>query len=157
MARPAAPAVALLVAALAAVWAVAAWWLWQTSVPGGLRLPGVEAADVLPEPALDEARDFERFLRWSYVASAVVLLGAFAVYARYGMRFARESAAGRIGTGMLLGMLGSPSSGSSRSPSGSSISGGSDGTTSPSSGTSTGSCSTGLRSAVSSFSSVSRS
>lgn len=29
-----------------------------------------------------------------------------AVYARYGVRFARESAAGPIGTGMLLGMLG---------------------------------------------------
>jgi STE24 endopeptidase len=106
VARPAAAAVALVVAALAAVWAVAAWWLWQTSVPDGLRLREVAAADVLPEPALDEARDFERFLRWSYVASAVVLVGAFAVYARYGVRFARESAAGRIGTGMLLGMLG---------------------------------------------------
>ncbi len=106
MARPAAPLVAFLVAALAAVWAVAAWWLWQSSVPDGLRLPEVEAAEVLPEPELDEARDFERFLRWSYVASAVVLLGAFALYARFGMRFAKESAAGRIGTGMLLGMLG---------------------------------------------------
>ena len=106
MARPAAAALALLVAAFAAVWAVAAWWLWQTSVPDGLRLPEVAAADVLPEPALDEARDFELFLRWSYVASAVVLVGAFAVYARYGARFTRESAAGRIGTGMLLGMLG---------------------------------------------------
>jgi STE24 endopeptidase len=106
VARPPAAAVALVVAALAAFWAAAAWWLWQTSVPDGLRLPAVAAADVLAEPELDEARDFERFLRWSYVASAVVLLGAFAVYARYGVRFARESAAGRIGTGMLLGMLG---------------------------------------------------
>jgi STE24 endopeptidase len=106
VARPAAPAVALLVAALAAAWAVAAWWLWQTSVPDGLRLPEVAPEDVLAQPQLDEARSFERFLRWSYVASAVVLVGAFAVYARYGVRFARESAAGRIGTGMLLGMLG---------------------------------------------------
>jgi STE24 endopeptidase len=106
MARPAAAAVPLVVAALAAVWAVAAWWLWQTTVPAGLELPHVAADEVLPQPALDEARDFERFLRWSYVASAIVLIGAFAVYARYGGRFARESAAGRIGTGMLLGMLG---------------------------------------------------
>jgi STE24 endopeptidase len=106
MARPAAAAVALLVVALAAAWAAAAWWLWQTSVPAGLDLPEVAADDVLPQPQLDEARGFERFLRWSYVVSAVVLLGAFAVYARYGVRFAKESAAGRIGTGMLLGMLG---------------------------------------------------
>ena len=106
MARPAAAAVALLVVALAAAWAAAAWWLWQTSVPAGLDLPDVAADEVLAQPQLDEARDFERFLRWSYVVSAVVLVGAFAVYARYGVRFAKESAAGRIGTGMLLGMLG---------------------------------------------------
>ena len=106
MARPASPAVALGVAALAAVWAVAAWWLWQTSVPDGLRLPDVAADEVLAQPELGEARSFERFLRWSYVVSALVLIGVFAVYARYGVRFAKESAAGRIGTGMLLGMLG---------------------------------------------------
>jgi STE24 endopeptidase len=106
MARPAAPAVALLVAALAVVWALAAWWLWQTSVPAGLQLPHVSASDVLAQPALDDARDFERFLRWSYVASSLALVAVFAVYARYGVRFTRESAAGRIGTGMLLGMLG---------------------------------------------------
>ena len=106
MARPAAAAIAVLVVALAAAWAAAAWWLWQTSVPAGLDLPEVAANEVLAQPQLDEARDFERFLRWSYVVSAVVLLGAFAVYARYGVRFAKESAAGRIGTGMLLGMLG---------------------------------------------------
>jgi STE24 endopeptidase len=36
----------------------------------------------------------------------VAELVALAVYARKGGRFARESAAGRLGTGMLLGMLG---------------------------------------------------
>ena len=106
MAGPASLVVALVVAALAVVWALAAWWLWQTVIPGGLRLPTVEASDVLSPAELDKARDFERFLRWSYVASALVLIAAFAVYARYGYRFAKESAAGRIGTGMLLGMLG---------------------------------------------------
>jgi STE24 endopeptidase len=106
VARPASLALALVVAALAAAWAVAAWLLWQSVVPDGLRLPTVQASDVLSPERLQEARDFERFLRWSYVASAVVLIGAFALYARYGYRFAKESAAGRIGTGMLLGMLG---------------------------------------------------
>jgi Zn-dependent protease with chaperone function len=106
VARPAALAIALAVAVLAAAWAVAAWWLWQTTVPDDLRLPHVAAADVLAQPELDEAREFERFLRWSYLASSLVLIGVFAVYARYGVRFTRESAAGRIGTGMLLAMLG---------------------------------------------------
>jgi STE24 endopeptidase len=106
VARPAAPAVALVVAALGAGWAVAAWWLWQTEVPSGLRLPEVDASQLLPSGRLEEAREFERFLRWSFVASLVVLLAVFALYARYGIRFAKQSAAGRIGTGMLLGMLG---------------------------------------------------
>jgi Zn-dependent protease with chaperone function len=104
MARPAARAG--LLAVLAAVWAVAAWWLWQTSVPAGLRLPEVAPQDVLAQPRLGEAESYERFVRWSAGASIVVLVGVFAVYARYGYVFVRESAAGRIGTGMLLGMLG---------------------------------------------------
>ena len=35
-----------------------------------------------------------------------MLLAVLGAYARWGYRFAKESAAGRIGTGMLLGMLG---------------------------------------------------
>ena len=38
--------------------------------------------------------------------SVVALIAVLTLYARRGARFARESAAGRIGTGMLLGMLG---------------------------------------------------
>ena len=106
MARRVALALAALVAALAAGWAIGAWWLWQTQVPSGLRLPEVAATDVLSAAELDEARDYERFLRFSFLGSLVVLLVVFGLYARYGARFVRESAAGRIGTGMLLGMLG---------------------------------------------------
>ncbi|HXV56410.1 MAG TPA: M48 family metalloprotease [Gaiellaceae bacterium] len=106
MARAAPAALALVVAALAAGWALAAWSLWQTDVPDGLALPEVEARDVVSASLLEESEDFERFLRWSVVASLVLVLAVFAVYARAGERFVRESAAGRIGTGMLLGMLG---------------------------------------------------
>ena len=35
-----------------------------------------------------------------------MLLGVLVAYAKHGIRFAKESAAGRIGTGMLLGMIG---------------------------------------------------
>jgi len=51
-------------------------------------------------------RSYELFLRISFLVSIVVVVGVFALYARFGARFVRESAAGRIGTGMLLGMLG---------------------------------------------------
>jgi STE24 endopeptidase len=93
-------------AVLAAAWGLAAWALWQTEVPDGLQLPDVEASAVLDSERLEEARDFERFLRISFLVSLVVVVVVFAGYARWGGRFVRESAAGRIGTGMLLGMLG---------------------------------------------------
>jgi STE24 endopeptidase len=106
MARAARSALVLGLLALAAVWALAAWALWQTEVPEGLRLPEVEASAVLDSELLEEARDFELFLRISFLVSIVVVIVVFALYARHGARFVRESAAGRIGTGMLLGMLG---------------------------------------------------
>ena len=87
-------------------WLAAAFVLWQTSVPDDLVLPSVDATRGISDDVLDEAEAFGRFERWSFVASQVVMLAVLAVYARRGARFTRESAAGRIGTGMLLGMLG---------------------------------------------------
>jgi STE24 endopeptidase len=106
MARAATAALLLLVAAAAAALGLAAWALWQTEVPDGLRLPEVEPSAVLDAGLLDKARDYELFLRISFLVSLVVVIVVFAIYSRFGGRFVRESAAGRIGTGMLLGMLG---------------------------------------------------
>lgn len=97
---------ALLVAALAAGWLWAAVALWDTEVPGNLDLPDLDPADVVPARELDEAEDFESFARINALLAQVVLIGVLALYARSGARLARESAAGRIGTGALLGMLG---------------------------------------------------
>jgi STE24 endopeptidase len=91
---------------LAIGWLVAASLLWQTSVPDDLVLPDVDPAAGLGDDALDEAEEFATFTRWSFVASQLTALAVLAVWAWRGARFARESAAGRIGTGMLLGMLG---------------------------------------------------
>jgi STE24 endopeptidase len=99
-------ALALLVAVLAAGWGLAAWALWQTEVPDSLDRPRVPASEILSQSQLDEVRSYETFLRVSFLLSLVVVVVVFALYARFGERFVRESAAGRIGTGMLLGMLG---------------------------------------------------
>jgi STE24 endopeptidase len=48
----------------------------------------------------------ERVFLILWILGQVALFGTLLVYARHGARFARESAAGPIGTGMLLGMLG---------------------------------------------------
>jgi STE24 endopeptidase len=106
MARAARSALVLGLLAFAALLGVAAWLLWDTSVPNDLRLPDVEPSAVLDSARLEEARDFELFLRISFLASLAVVIAVFVGYALWGGRFVRESAAGRIGTGMLLGMLG---------------------------------------------------
>jgi len=49
---------------------------------------------------------FERFHYVLWVLSQIALFAVLAIYARRGVAFVRESAAGPIGTGMLLGMLG---------------------------------------------------
>ncbi len=94
--------------ALAAVgWVVAAVLLWRSSVvPGGLHLSGLDPHRYFSDRQLARSASFERFERWDFVLAQLTLLAVLAVYARFGGRFAQESAAGRIGTGMLLGMLG---------------------------------------------------
>jgi STE24 endopeptidase len=88
------------------VWGVAIWLLLRTAVPDGLRLPPVDVDAVFGRRFVERAERYERFLYIVWLLSQAVLLVTLALYARYGARFARESAAGRIGTGMLLGMLG---------------------------------------------------
>ena len=75
-------------------------------MPDGLRPPSLDPARVFAPAALDRAESYERFLRIDFLASQLVLLIVLALYAWRGARFTRESAAGRIGTGMLLGMIG---------------------------------------------------
>ena len=72
---------------------------------GNLSLPDVQI-DGVPQDILDRADRYERFFRIEFVLSQAVLIGVLILYAKYGIRFAKESAAGRIGTGMLLGMIG---------------------------------------------------
>ena len=88
------------------VWTVAAWLLWETSVPGDLRIRDVAAGDYFTPDELDDADRYELFHRVNWLLSTALLLAVLGVYAVRGARFMRESAAGPIGTGMLLAMLG---------------------------------------------------
>ena len=91
---------------LGAVWAVASYLLWDSHVPDDLVRPQVDVERLIDPATIDEAEDYERFFRIEFVVSQLVLIAVLLLYARFGIRFARESAAGRIGTGMLLGMIG---------------------------------------------------
>jgi STE24 endopeptidase len=98
---------AAFVVALAAAWTVAAYLLWQTSVvPGSLHLPHIVVRDYFSAAQLREAARFGQFTSRIWIASTVVEVVVFVLYARWGVRFMKESAAGPVGTGMLLGMIG---------------------------------------------------
>ena len=97
---------ALVFVALAGAWAAVAYTLWQSRVPGGLDLPDVDLTGRIDPDVIARSKRYERFFRFEFVVSELVLIVVLLAYARWGIRFARESAAGRIGTGMLLGMIG---------------------------------------------------
>lgn len=93
-------------AAVAVLWALAAHALWHSSVPSGLHLPHVDPRGVFSQSFLSTSASFERFLDVDAALAELTLLVVLALYAKWGHRLMRESAAGRIGTGMMLGMLG---------------------------------------------------
>ncbi|HEX9481731.1 MAG TPA: M48 family metalloprotease [Solirubrobacteraceae bacterium] len=95
---------ALVVASVA--WLLAAHALWRSSVPSGLKLPHVDPRSLFSASYLASSRSYEQLLTLNALAARLVLLGVLVLYARRGAVLMRESAAGRIGTGMLLGMLG---------------------------------------------------
>ena len=99
-------ALAVALAVFAAGWLYAASRLWHTTVPGDLKTPHLDPRKVFDAHDLHRAESFEAFLRPVVILSQIALVGALVWYAKKGPAFAKESAAGRIGTGFLLGMLG---------------------------------------------------
>jgi Zn-dependent protease with chaperone function len=94
------------VLALAAVWAVAAYFLWDSVVPSSLSLPDLDPKRFFSAHTLSRAADFEQFLELSWIGEQILLIAVFVAYARWGTRFMKESAAGPIGTGIFLAMMG---------------------------------------------------
>jgi STE24 endopeptidase len=98
-------------AVLAALLAVGVWvWcaheLWGTIVPAGLQLAHVDVHRFFSASVLRRARSYESFLDVDSVLEMLAPVAVLAVYARRGHRLMRESAAGRIGTGIMLALLG---------------------------------------------------
>ncbi len=96
--------------AVVAVAAVA--WLWSASlllhtvVPTGLRLDSVDIDATFGKALVHKAVHVERVFLAIWVLEQIALFATLWIYSRRGGRYARDSAAGPIGTGMLLGMLG---------------------------------------------------
>jgi len=90
---------------LAAGWVVAAWLLWQTSVPGSLHLPHVDVHDEFGASILHRSARYDGFLRWEWVLVTVVQLGVLICLTLLGPRIARAFELGRVGTGVMVGAV----------------------------------------------------
>src|SRR5262252_709748 len=86
---------------LAGVLAVAAWLLWRSSLPA-YHLPHLDESTLFPAAALHRAQHFSSVERLFWLGKTLTQLVVLALFARWGVRWMRESAAGPIGTGMLL-------------------------------------------------------
>jgi len=87
------------------VWTVAAWLLWRSSLPA-YRLPHVSETGLFPAGVLREAQHYSFVAGLFWIGATLTQLVVLGVFARYGIRWMKESAAGPVGTGMLLGMIG---------------------------------------------------
>lgn len=90
----------------AALWVWAGHELWGSTVPGSLHLPELDPHRFFSDSFLERSASYQRFLEVEALLANLTLFVVLAVYAWRGHRLMRESAAGPIGTGMLLGMLG---------------------------------------------------
>jgi STE24 endopeptidase len=101
--RAGATLLALIVVAAAVF---AATKLWPTIVPKDLAHPAVDVDGTFGAKPTQDAESFEAFVRVTTILSQLALVVVLSLYAWKGTRFIRDSAAGPIGTGFLLGMLG---------------------------------------------------
>ena len=86
--------------------AVGALLLYPTAVPDDLSLGSLDVNAVFGPDLVERAKRYERVFYVLWILAQIALLLTLWFYARRGARLARESSAGPIGTGMLLGMLG---------------------------------------------------
>jgi len=105
MNRSRVPALAALLL-VAAAWAWGAQALWHSTELPSLDLAHLDPHDYFSDSFLDRSATYERFLTILSLLATATVVAVLAVYARRGEQLARESAAGRVGTGLLLAMLG---------------------------------------------------
>ncbi|HZQ82954.1 MAG TPA: M48 family metalloprotease [Gaiellaceae bacterium] len=89
-----------------ALWAVAAFLLWNASVVPQLHLSGLDVHRYFTPQQLHRASSYERIVDWLWLCSTLVTLLALAVYARYGALIVRRTEASDVTAGMMLGVLG---------------------------------------------------
>jgi STE24 endopeptidase len=93
------------VMAVAALWIIAAVFLYRTSVPSGLSLPDINPSDYWSAHELDRAESFELFLTVDHLLAILAALVALFTLAVWAPGFARRTGLGPVGAGIIVGMI----------------------------------------------------
>jgi STE24 endopeptidase len=96
---------ATITAVAAALWLLAAWLLWRSTVPGDLSLPDLDPQRYFSPEELERTARYERFVRIDLVLSLLATIVALAIFARRAPQFARNTGLGPIGSGLIVGMI----------------------------------------------------
>jgi STE24 endopeptidase len=89
----------------AALWILAASLLWRTRVPPDVRLPHLDPRSLFSAAELRKTADYDRFGRVTFVLAVLAELATLTVLALRGPRLARGLALGRVGAGIVVGMV----------------------------------------------------
>jgi len=89
---------------VAALWVFAAVLLWRTTVPA-LHLTGLDPHRYFSSHELSKAVTYSRFTRWNWVLAQLASLATLAVLAWRAPGIVRGIGIGRIGKGVIIGMV----------------------------------------------------
>lgn len=90
-------------ATVAAAWLLAAWWLWQTEVPGDLALPSLSADAVFGRVRVEANEHYVRLLRLLFVGALAAQLAALVLLAWRRASLARRLRGPAVARAGLLG------------------------------------------------------
>jgi STE24 endopeptidase len=93
------------VVTVAALWIIAAIFLYRTSVPSDLSLQDVNPSDYWSAHELDRAASFELFLTVDHLLAILTALVALFILAVWAPGFARRTGLGAVGAGIIVGMV----------------------------------------------------
>jgi STE24 endopeptidase len=89
----------------AAAWLAAAVYLYRTSVPSNIDLGGLDVRHYFTQRELDRATRYQRLLTILWGFHFVVTVLVLVVLARRAPRWSRTIGLGRVGTGIVIGMI----------------------------------------------------
>src|SRR5437867_12046767 len=90
---------------LCGAWLGAAYLLWRTSVPASLDVSGLDPHRYFSSAELTRAARFERFEYVLWALQVMATIVALAVLSRRSPRLVRTLGLGRVGSGVIVGML----------------------------------------------------